>query len=128
MEFQYDPDKHPDPKEWLALDEDERLLAVEEYHKKRRIRLPNARLHAVIHVIVENQVALGDEIPAKPTLLRLVQEGLDRHDALHALGSVLAAHLFDLLKAGPQGADSNAKYFDGLRRLTVESWRQSGSG
>lgn len=127
MEFRYDPDKHPDPKEWLALDEDDRLQGVREYHQKKRIRLPNARLHAVIHVIVENQVALGKEIPAKSTLLRLMREGLDRHDAVHAIGSALAAHLFDLLKIRPEGTDLNAIYYAELRRLTAESWRKSAS-
>lgn len=127
MEFRYDPDENQDPKEWLALDESEKLQAVLEYHRKKRTRLPNARMHAVIHVVVENQVALGEEIPARAALLRLRQEGLDRHEAVHAIGSVLSAHLFHLLKFKPQGADLNAKYYAELRRLTAESWRNSAS-
>jgi hypothetical protein len=82
-------------------------------------------MHAVIHVVVENQVALGEEIPARATLLRLRQEGLDRHEAVHAIGFVLSAHLFHLLKSKPQGADLNATYYEELRRLTAESWRNS---
>ena len=40
--------------------------------------------------IVENQVALGDAFAARAVLLRLMAEGLDRHEAIHAIGSVLS--------------------------------------
>jgi len=59
MEPRYDPDKTPNPQHWLAGDEEEKLHFVQQYHRKKHIRLPNARLHAVIHVLVENQVAPG---------------------------------------------------------------------
>ena len=39
----YDPLEAPDPDEWLALDEQERLDLVQEYHRRARIPLPNAR-------------------------------------------------------------------------------------
>ena len=86
----YDPDKPIDAQEWMALDEGERQYLVEQYHRKKRIKMPNARMHAVFHVVVENQIALGDEIPAQKTLARLMGEGLSRHDAVHAIGSVVA--------------------------------------
>jgi hypothetical protein len=92
---------------------------------KKHIRLPNARLHAVIHVVVENQVALGDELPVRGTLLRLLREGLSRHDAVHAVGTVLARHLFDLLKNKPQDIDLNARYYRQLEHLTAEGWLNS---
>ena len=63
MMNQYHPLEAPDPEEWLAMDA-ERILLVEEYHQRARIRLPNVKLHVVMHVIIENQVALGDEVPA----------------------------------------------------------------
>jgi hypothetical protein len=40
--------------------------------------------------IAEDQIALGDEIPARRTLVRLMEEGLDRHEAIHAIDSALA--------------------------------------
>ena len=85
----YDPLKAPDPKEWLSLDEQERIDLVQDYHRRARVELPNATGHAIAHVIVENQIALGDELAVERTLNRLVAEGLDRHDAIHAIGSVL---------------------------------------
>jgi hypothetical protein len=49
-------------------------------------------------VIVENQVALGDTFAARAVLLRLMAEGLDRHEAIYAIGSVLV--LFSPLRSG----------------------------
>ena len=121
----YDPDKAIDTEEWMALGEDERQYLVEQYHRKKRIKMPNARMHAMFHVVVENQIALGDEIPAQKTLARLMEEGLSRHDAVHAIGSVVASHLFDLIKHGPSSEDSNADYYRQLEELTAESWLNS---
>jgi hypothetical protein len=109
----------------MALDEDERERLVERYHRKKRIKIPDVRMHAMIHVVVENQIALGDELPAQKTSVRLMQEGLGRHDAIHAIGSVVAAHLFNLIKHGPKGPDPNLDYFRQLEALSAEGWLNS---
>ena len=44
------------------MDEGERLALVETYHRRVGDEPPNEQVHAIVHVIVENQVALGDEI------------------------------------------------------------------
>jgi len=80
----YDPLEAPDPEEWMALDEQERIDLVRDYHRRAGIRLPNEKLHATLHAIVEAQIALGDETPAGRIAQRLISEGLDRHDAIHA--------------------------------------------
>jgi uncharacterized protein len=121
----YDPLKAPDPKEWLSLDEQERLDLVEEYHRRARIELPNEKVHAVAHVIVENQVALGDELAVERTLKRLMVEGLDRHDAIHAIGLVLIENLTDTLRDTKADKFSNEAYAVALDRLTAEDWRRS---
>jgi hypothetical protein len=121
----YDPDLHIDPLAWTTLNEIERCSLVERYHRKKRIKMPNLRLHAAIHAIVENQVALGAEIPAQKTLERLIQEGLSRHDAVHAIGSVLAGHMFVLMKHGAKDQDVNANYYRQLEELTAEGWLKS---
>jgi hypothetical protein len=118
----YDPLKAPNPQEWLALDELKRLSLVREYHRRARVRLPNRDIHAAIHETVENQVALGDEIPVCRTLERLIREGLDRHEAIHAIGSVLVGYLFDVLKDEGSPVDFNAEYFEELEQLTAQSW------
>jgi len=124
----YDPLKPPKPEEWQSMDEQERLDLVEGFHQRARIRVPNAKLHAVFHVIVENQFALGDELPVKRTMQRLMSEGLDRHDAIHAVGSVLIGHIGDLL-AAPEAevrADPTPPYCAALDRLTAKDWSRSG--
>jgi hypothetical protein len=122
----YDPLVAPDPEEWLGLDEQERIDMVMDFHRRASIRLPNAKAHALAHFIVENQVAEGDALPARRTLERLIGEGLDRHDAVHAIGMVLMCHMNDLLKAGHVEGDPNLKYFAELERLTADAWRRFG--
>jgi hypothetical protein len=57
----YNPDTSPTPTDWLRTDEGDRIELVSAYHRGKKIKLPNAQLHAVIHVVVENQLALGEE-------------------------------------------------------------------
>jgi len=122
----YDPLKAPDPEEWLALDEQERIELVQDYHRRARIRLPNSTTHAMAHTIVENQIALGDETPVRRTAQRLMDEGLDRHETIHAIGMVLFEFINDLLRAPASDSDPNPPYFAALERLTAEDWRRSG--
>jgi hypothetical protein len=70
---------------------------------------------------VEAQIALGAETPAGRIAERLISEGLDRHDAIHAIGMVLAEHIYDVLKTTKSHKDPNAPYFAALE-LTAEDW------
>lgn len=120
--MRYDPDGRPGPEEWSDLDESKRIGLVMDYHRRARIGVPNLRLHATFHVIVENQALLGDDTPVAATLERLMNEGLDRHDAIHAIASVLSVVMFDATKT-QGGGDRNAAYFREVARLTAEAWR-----
>jgi hypothetical protein len=120
----YDPEQPIDPQAWLEMDESERIELVRQYHRRKRISLPNAQVHALMHVIVENQVALGDAFPARSVLVRLMGEGLDRHEAIHAIASVLAEQMFAGLKHGVAAGDLQTDYIKGIERLTAESWRR----
>ena len=122
----YDPLKPPDAEQWLAIDEQARIDIVQDYHRRARIRVPNATVHAVIHVIVENQIALGDETPVRRTMQRLISEGPDRHDAIHAVGSVLIGHINDLVREPDPDANPISSYYAELDRLTAKEWRRSG--
>jgi hypothetical protein len=121
----YDPLEAPDPEEWLALDEQERIDLVLNYHRKARIRPPNAKVHAIVHAMVETQIALEDETPARRTAQRLMDEGLDRHEGIHAIGWVLIEFMSDLMDEPESRAEPNAPYFAALERLTVEEWRRA---
>ena len=119
----YDPERSPAPADWLQADEAERIDLVITYHRRNRITLPNTELHAVVHVVVENQIALGEETVVD-TLARLRAEGLSRHDALHAIGSILAEHLYELMQENQGAAEEPYRqYLEELRRLTARSWR-----
>ena len=60
------------------------------------------------------------------TLARLRREGLDRHDAVHAIGSVLSGRMFELMKHGAKkDQDVNEIYHRQLEELTAESWLNS---
>lgn len=123
----YDPEIAPDSTEWLALDEAIRLMLVEGYHRDARIALPKAarRLHATFHVIVENQLALNDE-PVVRALGRLISEGLSRHDAVHAVGSLVAEQIYDLLKVKDAPEAARIRYYAAIERLTAAGWRKIG--
>ncbi|MFM0260390.1 hypothetical protein [Paraburkholderia sediminicola] len=121
----YNPDNPPDPELWLALDEQERISLAEKCHRAARNRLPNVTAHATLHVIVENQIALELE-PVVQAMRRLMKEGLARHEALHAIGSVVAEYLFDLLGThqGGEAGVSPAGCFAAVERLTATKWRE----
>ena len=122
----YDPLAAPAPEEWLSLEEGERIRLVDEYHRRARVRLPDGTAHAIFHAVIENQIAAGDEIPVRGTLARLMDEGLDRHEAIHAIGTALSEHIWNLWHQTEPKADPNAPYFAALDRLTAEEWRRSG--
>jgi hypothetical protein len=118
----------PDPEAWLAMDEQRRIDLVQDYHRRAHIRLPNEKVHAVAHAIIENQIAMGEEIPVR-TLQRLMAGGLDRHEAIHAIGMVLMEFINDLMRKIDSGhpepqSDPNQGYYAALEELTAESWRR----
>jgi hypothetical protein len=119
--MQYDADELPDPDAWLELDEAERIDLVIDYHRRTGVQLENPEPHAIAHVVVENQVALGDATPVPETLDRLMNEGLDRHDAVHAIGSIFMNIALEAVD--DRDGDVNAKYNRELSVLTAAGWR-----
>jgi hypothetical protein len=121
----YDPDIPPNPKEWLAADEGLRLALVTDYHHGMDLAESRLRLHAAIHVVVENQIALGEQMVID-AMARLQKEGLSRHDAVHAVGMVVSEHLFEILRSeGDETVKQTTPYFDRLKHLTADAWRKS---
>ena len=116
--MRYDPDHEPDRASWFGLNEGERIALVAEYHRRAGIKLPNQQAHAAMHVVVENQAMMGDESLVPKTLARLMGEGLDRHDAVHAIASVLSGVMFQDVKEC--GDDIKAVYARQLAALTAE--------
>jgi hypothetical protein len=117
----YDPDQPPNPEQWLALDEQMRIRLAEDHHRAARIKLSNLKAHAVFHAVVENQIAENTESVVR-TMVRLTAEGLPRHEALHAIASVLAEHIHDLFNAKADESNSAAIYNAAVERLTAKGW------
>ncbi len=114
---------HPILAEWLALEELTRIQLAEEHHRRARTKLPNLKAHAVFHAIVENQMAENLE-PVVRAMTRLTAEGLNRHEAVHAIASVVAEHIHDLFNAKVDADNSQAIYYAAVERLSAKRWRQ----
>ena len=117
--MRYDPDIAPVASEWLALHETERIALIEQSHDEA---MPNLPLHVAIHAAVETQLALHLQ-NVVDAAARLQLQGLDRHDTIHAIGSVLAAHMWSMMRVEAAGGDPNTDYFAALDQLSAESWR-----
>jgi hypothetical protein len=118
--MRYNPDVAPVASQWLALGEADRMVLCGQAHDAD---LPNHHLHLAIHAAVETQIAL-DMPSVVDAVARLRAEGLGRHDTIHAIGAVLAAHMWEMMRPELADVDPNAKYYAALGRLTVESWRR----
>jgi hypothetical protein len=55
-----------------------------------------------------------------------MREGLDRHDAVHAIGSVLMGMIFDMTKGTTHRDFDREEYNRELAALTAASWRSEG--
>jgi len=113
----------PNPEEWLSLGEAERIDLVVDFIEKNEkdIETPAIKIHASIHVIVENQIAMESE-PTPETYARLRKQGLNRHDTIHAIGAVIAEDMFDIMKGNKDQIMS--KYKDRLEKLTAKRWKK----
>lgn len=123
----YNPLQTPDAEQWLQMDEQERLALVLDFHDKEsdeddELEDEQKHLHAAIHVVVENQLAMATPMVAE-TVARMRRQGLDRHDAVHAVGAVLAGDIFELLK-GKAETWQPQRYRRRLEKLTAKRWRK----
>jgi hypothetical protein len=120
----YDPTLDIRPEEWLAVDESERILLVERYHRKSKDLAESPRLHAIVHVVVENQLAMPDGEAARKALKRLMSERVSRHSAIHAIGSVVATQVFAIVKdTEEKKVFDSAAYEISLENLKASQWR-----
>lgn len=121
----YDADVAPEAAAWQRTDEGVRTHAVETYHRALAVHpaTPDPSLHASMHVIIENQLAGGEPAAVAATLNRLVSAGLTRHEAIHAVASVVAPAL---LKVVREHVDFDRVGIErALERLTAAEWRFS---
>lgn len=115
----YDAEHAPAAARWLAASEDERHAAIIAAHRDAPPG-EGTRLHATAHVVVENQLASGLPEPTA-ALARLVAAGVERHQAIHALASVVVAEIYGIM-AQHRPYDP-ARVGRGLAALSPDDWR-----
>jgi hypothetical protein len=116
----YDPDRGPTPAAWLALPDDARMLEIASAHRRHSLGDEKKdRLHAVAHLLIENQLATNDPAVTRITLERLLSGGVWRHDAIHALSSVMMRFIVDAMQEKPFEL---SRYEDELAALEPRDW------
>ena len=125
----YNPDVAPAAHEWLALPELERIRLALSYHLSARLKAPNMKAHATMHAAVENQIATGYG-PSKRAVVRLQSEGLSRHEAIHAIASVVAQFIYEMNtgQTAEQQTTSQSRMGEAIERLHAEQWLSSADG
>lgn len=113
----YDPDKTPAPAEWNQLNKEKQYELIKAYHDMIGIPVPNIDRHVTLHLIVESQVAMGDEIPVGKEVSRLLEEGGSRHAIIHAVGTAFL-HLQDKANEHPSIKPSPVSFFKELEALS----------
>jgi len=120
----YNPEHAPNPDTWLEMSEFDRIDLVQGFLENNELEIPEEakKIHALIHIVVENQVAIAVE-PVPATMARLIRQGLTRHDAIHAIGTILAGDMFEVMKSGAKPWNQQ-HYIKRLNKLTAKRWRQ----
>ena len=124
--MRYDADKAPNPAQWLSLDERERMSLVSDAHLNVQFNPGAETLHATLHVVVRIGSASGTPAVVAQALKRLTKAGLTRHDAIHAIASVLAEYVYAALRPEAARGTSDSmpvEYEAAVANLTAESWR-----
>ena len=75
------------------------------------------RLHLSVHVVVETQLSGGKPPEVGATLQRLMEQGLERHQAIHAVGQVAAEEVVACLSRGERYDED--RYVSRLRALSA---------
>jgi hypothetical protein len=118
----YTPDKAVDSENWLALDEAIRIELVHDFHSELDLEMAveALSLHTTIHVLVENQLAMGVELIPE-TIAKLTRQGLNRHEAIHAIGALISEDIFDVINGNAEEF-SQKKYRRKLEKITAKRW------
>lgn len=108
----YNPQERPETQRWLQLDEDDRAEAVFAYHRQlepgEHPEPGSWQRHAVVHALLETQIARGEPSVTARVCQKLISEGLDRHTALHALGREVARAMWESNTLDPREPDEEA--------------------
>lgn len=121
----YNPFVEPNKEEWLAASEVDRVDAVRQFHRSahdNQFDDEALSIHCAIHVIVESQLAI-DLKPLPSTVAKLIRQGLDRHEVIHAIGAILSEDIFSIIR-GEKSDFSLALYRHRLEKVTAKRWKK----
>ncbi len=102
----YDANKGPNAEEWLAADEQERLIAVKAWHAQNG--LPTGELedlHAVAHVVAESNLADSPPPELVSAFAAAQARGVCRHGAIHAIGMAVTEAIHGVMCESEAPAD-----------------------
>jgi hypothetical protein len=80
------------------------------------------KAHLLVHELVEKQLREGEPPEAAAALARLLAEGLERHQAVHAIGLAATRHALAMIK-NRSGFDARA-YARALQELSAAAYRE----
>jgi hypothetical protein len=108
----------------LDLSEEETILATKKYHDDHEPKMDEGSsiIHAAMHAVIETQIAMIDPPQVHRTFTKLIDAGLDRHDAIHIVGSVLAEQLYHLMEL--QKSAQYNPYGRSLGELDIKKWKK----
>ena len=123
--MEYDASQAPDPERWLETDEQARIALVEDYHDALDDH-PSAgsmRAHCMMHAVVETQIASGEPAQTRQKIEELLEAGVDRHAAIHAL-ALPVAHVVYGVAEGEESGAPNELMGQKISEVTVEDARE----
>lgn len=91
------------------------LLGDVEYDVESEV---NPYLHVVVHTIIENQLAQNDPAEVRDVFDLLEAEGLDRHEIIHQIGSVLLEEIIKIIQKN-EPFDAN-NYVEKLKSMVID--------
>lgn len=101
----YDPMQAPDSTEWHNASQSGHMTRIEKYHRQEDIVPENLPTHVYIHLMVENQLLAPGGDVVRETFTRLIKSGLDRHSAIHVIGSLYLRYERELPRPHPDAID-----------------------
>lgn len=78
----------------------------------------NPFIHTALHVLIEKQLQIKSPPETVDVLSRLLEKGVDRHEAVHAIASVYAELYFTTFRRGQQFEELT--YVELLKQLVAE--------
>ncbi len=115
-------DMHPE------LDKIWKMGELAAYPQEADGMVVNPFVHTVLHLIVDNQIETDSPEYVSETFARLIDEGMEEHESLHAIIAIYADLYFSNFRKG--GSFSYLDYESRLRNICAESApdEQEGAG